>query len=137
MPFRMQVASNPDILLVKWWGRFSSAENTKYQKKLASLSGEDWQLPRFHDAREVSMDVEIQELHAAAQKDEPQDVEAENRIKSAILVSSDLDFGMMKILAAIYNHPELDIRIFRDMDEACQWLGLPSSGDPFKVMPTR
>ncbi len=53
----------------------------------------------------------------------------------AILTSSDLGFGMMRMLVLMRERPELVLNVFRDLEEAKAWLGLPAElGDPFEDM---
>ncbi len=55
--------------------------------------------------------------------------------KVAILASSDVGFGTMRMLASMRERPGLVLNVFRDLEEAKAWLGLPADlGDPFEDM---
>lgn len=43
-------------------------------------------------------------------------------LKAAVVVSTDVSFGMTQILRALVDRGSTDIRVFRDMEEAMSWL---------------
>ncbi len=43
-------------------------------------------------------------------------------LKAAVVVSTDVSFGMTQILRALVDRGSTDIRVFRDMEEAISWL---------------
>lgn len=51
--------------------------------------------------------------------------------RSAVLVSEDIDFGLMRMFEAMLLESDRPIRIFRERDRAVEWLELPHdySGD--------
>ena len=136
MPFVIKVDEDSTCLLTLWTGPFSSADNMSYNQALSRFSATQIALPRLHDAREVDFHVSVEEIHKtrplnSGNKD---DNEHTPRLHSAVLVRSDLDYGMMRIFSAIYNRPELDLRVFRELDKAKEWVGISAPGDPFETM---
>jgi hypothetical protein len=49
--------------------------------------------------------------------------------KAAVVVGSDLVFGLIRIFAAVYSRTETEVRPFRDMDGAMAWLGVRTLPD--------
>lgn len=80
------------------------------------------------------MDIEMDEIRKTKSSVSGKTENSENLIKSAVLVHGDLEYGMMRVFAALYQHPKLDIQVFRDLGKAASWLGLKFTGDPFEQM---
>ncbi len=84
--------------------------------------------------RLADVDVPASEIQSVAEAASPK-VTANTVRKVAILTSSDLGFGMMRMLALMRERPGLALNVFRDLEEAKAWLGLPADlGDPFEDM---
>ena len=134
MPFVLEVDKVSDCLLAQWSGPFSRKDNISYTKALSKLTAAELALPRLHDVREVIFDVETQEIYRTRKSNGKDNSEQSPKLRSAVLVNSDLEFGMMRIFAAVYNDPKLDVQIFRELEKAKEWLGVNQPGDPFKNM---
>ncbi len=82
----------------------------------------------------MDVDVPTSEVRKVATTPSPK-VDPDVVRKVAILASSDFGFGMMRMLALMRERPGLVLDVFRDLEEAKAWLGLPADlGDPFEDM---
>ena len=121
-------------IFVQWRGTFSRDEADAYSRDVAALPGfhEGWNF--FHDMRQANLRVPGDVVRNAARVERPPSLPKHIR-KGAILVSTDLAFGMMRMLATFRERPDLYLDVFRDLEEAKAWLGLPADiGDPFAEM---
>ncbi len=82
--------------------------------------------------------VDLRESRHAPKSDEIREVasimvnhhEQIGHSRSALVVASDLGYGLARMYQAIAEGSSIETHIFRDMDEARHWLGLPPlSGD--------
>lgn len=135
MPHSLRSNDNLGCVFVKWSGSFSAAEGAAYYREVARLDSYRRGASVFHDVRLVDADVPSGEIRAAAMAG-PNDADPSNVRKVAVLAPSDLTFGMMRMLAAMRERPGLVLNVFRDIDKAARWLGLPAAGlgDPFADM---
>lgn len=134
MPHILKSDDNLGCIFVKWTGSFSAAEGAAYYRAIAQLDGYRQGASVFHDVRLVDADVPSGEIRAVATAG-PKDADPSNVRKVAVLAPSDLTFGMMRMLAAMRERPGLVLNVFRDLDKAAEWLGLPTDfGDPFADM---
>ncbi len=93
---------------------------------------------RLHDLREVDVDFATSDLRALADSVEREreiTVDAERHArKEAVLVASDLGFGLGRMLSVFLEYqdrPERGYGVFRSFREAADWLGLPGDySDP-------
>jgi len=121
-------------IFVQWHGTFSRKGADAYSRDVAKLSGFHAGMNFFHDMRKADMKVSGSVIRDAARVESPPSNSGAVR-KGAILVSSDVGFGMMRMLATFRERPGLDLDVFRDLEEAKAWLGLPAEiGDPFVDM---
>ncbi len=134
MPFILKSDDTIGCIFIKWRGTFSAEEGFAQYREVGQLAGYQQGAHLFHDARLVDFNVPDSEIRKVAQPPPPQ---ANSNVvrKVATLVSSDLGFGMMRVLSAIRERHGLELRVFRDLEEAKAWLGLPADiGDPFEDM---
>ena len=90
----------------------------------------------LHDVREADFDVTTEEVRSlvsllgeAGSRPGP-----ERRL--AYLVSSDLNFGMVRMFEVLSEQSGVQIHVFRELVQAKAWLGLPATpDDPFDLMP--
>ena len=138
MPFILKVDKESKCLLILWSGPFSSRDNRSYNQDLSNLKATERALPRLHDVRDVDFDIPIKEIHRTrgSESGGKKNKELVQKLRSAVLVRSDRDFVMMRLFVAIYNHPELDLRVFRELDKAKEWVGMDLPGDPFDLLAT-
>jgi hypothetical protein len=46
-----------------------------------------------------------------------------NRVKSALVATRNLDYGMARMFELMMKHPNIEVRVFRDIPSAVEWLG--------------
>ncbi len=136
MPYILKSEDALGCIFIRWRGTFSYEEGAAHYREVAEFESFQQGSHLFHDARLVDVDVPTIEIHkvATATAASPT-VDPDVVRKVAILTSSDLGFGMMRMLALMRERPGLALNVFRDLEEAKAWLGLPVDlGDPFDDM---
>jgi hypothetical protein len=134
MPYILKSENALDCIFIRWSGTFSYEEGAAFYREIAGYESFQQGSHLFHDVRLADVDVPSSEIHSVATAASPK-VNANIVRKVAILTCSDLSFGMMRMLALIRERPGLVLNVFRDLDEAKAWLGLPADlGDPFEDM---
>ena len=134
MPYIIKSNDAHGCIFIKWCGPFSSEEGLAQYREIAELASFQQGAHLFHDARLVDFNVPNSEIRKVAEAPSPKVISNIVR-KVATLASSELGFGMMRTLAAIRERPGLELNVFRDLEEAKTWLGLPADlGDPFEDM---
>jgi hypothetical protein len=66
------------------------------------------------------MDVGFPEVLALAQR--RRETLVKNPIRSAIVTSTVVQYGMARMFQTLNDHPQITLRIFRDREEALAWL---------------
>lgn len=131
MPYRIKDDKELGCVFVRWRGTFSAQEGAAHYREVTERESYRGGGSVFHDCRLVNADVPMSEIEKVALSG-PHPTNTTNVRKVAILASSDLGFGMMRMLAALRERPGLILNVFRDLEEAKAWLGLPADiGDPF------
>jgi hypothetical protein len=134
MPYILKSDDALGCIFIRWRGTFSSEEGAAHYREIAGYESFQKGAHLFHDTRLVDVDVPTIEIHKVATAASPK-VDPDVVRKVAILTSSDFGFGMMRMLALMRERPELILDVFRDLEEAKAWLGLPAGlGDPFEDM---
>ncbi len=134
MPYILKSEDALGCIFIRWRGTFSYEEGAAHYREVAEFESFQQGSHLFHDVRLVNVDVPASEIQSVAKAVSPK-VTANTVRKVAILTSSDLGFGMMRMLALMRERPELVLNLFRDLEEAKAWLGLPAElGDPFEDM---
>lgn len=80
-------------------------------------------LPRFADATgitgaHIAFDEVVQLTQDRRNRSLARDV------RTAILVASDLAFGISRMYQALLDHPQVEMEVFRDRRRALAWLGV-------------
>ncbi len=134
MPYVIKSDEVLGCIFIKWSGTFSSEEGFSHYREIAKLVPFQQGSHLFHDVRLVDVNVPASEIRNVAESSSPE-VDSHSVRKVAILVSSGLGFGMMRMLATIRERPGLVLNVFHDLEEAKAWLGLSADlGDPFEDM---
>ncbi len=134
MPYILRSEDALGCIFIRWSGTFSYEEGAAYYREIAGYESFQQGSHLFHDIRLVDVNVPAVEIRKVATAASPK-VDANIVRKVAILTSSDFSFGMMRMLALMRERPELVLNVFRDIEEAKAWLGLPADlGDPFEDM---
>ncbi len=134
MPYILKSDDALGCIFIRWRGTFSSEEGAAHYREIAEYESFQQGSHLFHDVRLADVDVPASEIRNVATAASP-NVTAKTVRKVAILTSSDLGFGMMRMLSSMRERPGLVLNVFRDLEEAKAWLGLPADlGDPFEDM---
>lgn len=134
MPYILKSDPVLGCILVRWNGTFSSEEGAAYYREVMGYESYRNGANVFHDVRLVNVDVPSPEIHKVAMGG-PGNQGTSIARKVAILSSSNLGFGMMRMLGSMREQPGLTVNVFRDLEEAKAWLGFPMDiGDPFEDM---
>ncbi len=134
MPYILKNADALGCIFIRWSGTFSSEEGAAHYREISGYEIFQKGAHLFHDTRLVDVDVPTSEVQKVATAASPK-VGPDIVRKVAILASSDFGFGMMRMLASMRERPGLVLDVFRDLEEAKAWLGLPADpGDPFEDM---
>jgi hypothetical protein len=134
MPYIIKSDDALGCIFIRWSGIFSSEEGAAHYREVAGYESFQKGAHLFHDTRLVNVDVSTSEVQKVATAPSPI-VDLGVVRKVAILASSDFGFGMMRMLALMRARPGLVLDVFRDLEEAKAWLGLPADlGDPFEGM---
>lgn len=121
-------------IFVKWRGAFSYEEGAAYCREIQRHPAYHRAARLLHDARCLDAAVSADEVRNLAFSGH-EDAGAGDVRRIALLASSDLTFGMMRMFAAMRERPGLALHVFRDLRKAAEWLGLPADfGDPFADM---
>lgn len=123
-----------NCIFVKW-GRNPTLEDSRtYAEALGRLPAFHAGANMFNDLRGLAPDLPSSFFRRAARFGPTASVPA-NGQKLALLVSSDVSFGLMRIFATFRERPGLEVDVFDDLDLAKEWLDLPPEiGDPFASM---
>jgi len=122
---------DPDLgtLFARGIGRVTDAEMLAYAKQVAS----DHVLPAGHRQLMDLRRVETFDLTADGLRDVASifvRLERDpDQARVAIVVEADVGFGIARMYQAFRDESAVPLRVFRDLDEACSWLGLPP-GEP-------
>ncbi len=134
MPYIFKSEDALGCIFIRWRGTFSYEEGAAHYREIAEFESFQQGSHLFHDVRLADVDVPASEIQSVAKAASPK-VTANTVRKVAILTSSDLGFGMMRMLALMRERPGLVLNVFRDLEEAKAWLRLPADlGDPFEDM---
>ncbi len=134
MPYVLKSDNDLGCIFIRWRGTFSREEGAAHYREIAGLVSFQQGSHLFHDVRLVDVNVPASEIREVARAKSP-NVDSDNDRKVAVLAPSDLGFGMMRMLASVREHPGLTLNVFRDLEQAKAWLGLPADlGDPFEGM---
>jgi hypothetical protein len=124
MPYALQIDEDHRCVFIKWRGVFSVAEIQAFRNETAGNTSFRRCSRRFHDLRDVDLNVPTSEVQRIANVATPPDARQIAYI-GAILVASDVDFGIMRMFVTLYKSPIRVLNVFRVHDEAKAWLGLP------------
>jgi hypothetical protein len=103
-------------------GRFTADDVRAHRTAVRSDSAYGATLPRLVDCREMSTLLSTSDLKALAAEQQATQLETDVPGRYAILVTSDVAFGIARMYGAFVEDGLLDLRVFRDADEAMAWL---------------
>lgn len=83
----------------------------------------------FRNARLVVRAAEVRALAQFVMEGQP----SMPPPKVAIVTSRDVDFGLSRMYEVLREHPETEVRVFRDYEEAYAWVGAPKESPPAAI----
>ncbi len=120
----IQFGPEPDRVVVRMGGRLTFDEVAKaYQAMLDHpefRSGME-ALWRFEDVEGPGLSADEIRNFVSFQRDT---ISRRGPARVAIYVERDLDFGIVRVYEALVGAVHIDVRGFRDVDEAIRWLDL-------------
>ena len=116
--YRIDVARR--VVLSRAWGVFSAQDVFDHFTALAADPAFDpsfYQLIDLRDVEQVDLETSFIRRHALER------LFAGGALR-ALVVSSDIHYGLARMYGAYAEYASQNVRVFRDMHEAEQWLGL-------------
>jgi hypothetical protein len=123
--YQFEIHGTENIAVINWTGTFSRTTFIAFAKELEDHPGFHEGLDRLYDLRAANMEMDADEVRKITRRIQDNEVLHGDR-KVAIAVSNDLQFGLMRIYAAIADDTRANIKLFRSRSDACLWLGLPA-----------
>jgi len=134
-PWVISVDTSANCIFVKWSSNPKLTDVRTYFQELMRIPALAAGANVFNDVRALSPDLPTSFFRQAARlgPDAP-NTGAEQKL--ALLVSSDVGFGLMRVFATFRQRPGIEIEVFDSLEEAKAWLGLPAEigDDPFAAM---
>ena len=120
MPYSIQ--KTPDLIKVTYWGTLTNDDILKVSRDAIIIDGRIVNpVDRIEDMRKLeSIHLGFNELSRLAQS--LLTLQLPRVVKTAVLVSGPLQFGIARMFQTILHHPKMEIRIFPSEDEARRWL---------------
>lgn len=121
MPYRVQLRSDLDLVIVHCWDGVTQNEIETALAEMPRMDGFRPGLGMFVDFRNCTTAIgwwQIRFIAAFAREHEP----AWGISKWAIVVSSDVIYGLVRIYVALANRGDVESRVFRDAEAASAWL---------------
>lgn len=126
MPIEHRVDAEANLLVVVASGPVADEDLLKYARRIA----EDVSISAGHDELidlrgvEAGGEVTSPTLRRVASMFSAIDRTPE-RSRVALVANSDVAYGLSRMYQAFRSESPLDLRVFREMPEAREWLGLP------------
>ena len=119
-------------IFLKWSGVVTAYDMIAFQQKLAQDPDYRFGLNRLIDLRGAEIEAPSGEIDEMARENIEKHDASEGHRKGAMLVGSELQYGLVRMYGMLSDHTNTEVRPFRRLDEAVAWLGLPETlGDPF------
>ncbi len=117
----------------KWSGVFTVQDAIAFNREIVQDPNYRLGLNRFIDMRVANLEAPSDEIRKIAGDAISKRDAIEGHRKGAVLVDRNLEYGLMRMLGAMIDQTQSEVRPFRRLDEAMAWLGLPETlGDPFE-----
>ena len=116
--YRIDVARR--LVLSRAWGVFTAQDLLDHYNALAADPAFDpsfSQLVDLRDVEQVELDTSVIRRHALERL-------FGGGAQRALVVSSDMHYGLARMYGAFAEFASQNVKVFRDMHEAEQWLGL-------------
>lgn len=136
-PWVISVDESANCIFVKWSGSPALTDVRAYFQELISVPALAGGASVFNDLRALSTDLPTSFFRQAARLG-PDAPNLGPEQKLALLVSTEVGFGLMRIFATLRQRPGIAVDVFDSLEEAKAWLDLPAEiGDPFAAMEMR
>lgn len=122
MPIEFSISADCNCVFTRAWGVLTPAEVGEHMERLQADPGYSPDMPRLVDMRRLD-DV----FSMAALRKSVQDIRAFNQAhhpRIAVIVKSDLVFGMVRVIESLTNDEAGSYRAFRSLQEGVEWLGV-------------
>lgn len=120
MPIEIKIVDG--LLWITLRGAVTAKEFALHAAELARIEQESEISPaRFSDLSETTALPDYQTIALFA--DVRSRAKLKNKVKSALFAPSSFHFGMGRQYQELIRNPEIEVRVFRDKDEALKWLG--------------
>ena len=118
---RYKILHDQKIILSQWVGEASVEDVNQFLRTIRADPEYDPYYHTLNDIRQLRSLFEEKQSSIILQ--EINQLKREFRIKSASVVSSDVQFGIGRMYDVFHERINIDYRVFRDMESACEWLG--------------
>jgi len=120
MPFDVVMEGTRMFIRVR--GTVTAEELLDLVDQVAALESAQPTAPdRITDVTEVeAMNAGFPEMLGLAQRRRA--AELRNPIRSAVVTSNDVQYGMARMYQTLNDHPQITLRIFKSLSEATDWL---------------
>lgn len=126
MPIHQVVLKSCNLLYVRFEGNITAEEILAGRKDASNSSDFHLNLSQLVDLRNGSMEqVSASSLSAIGAS-----TIFNRAVKRAFVVGRDVDYGLLRMYGVFAEHHQQQIRIFRSLEEACEWLDIPISALP-------
>lgn len=121
MPITYRIFGAEPFVLSTALGNVSDADLLTHQRELMSDPKFDPSYPQLDDLRDADMEsVSADCIQTLARTH----VASRRPAKRALLVGSDVAYGLARMLQALREGSRPEIQVFRDVDQALGWLGV-------------
>ncbi len=125
-------------IFIKWSGVVGAHDFIAFNRGLVQDSDYRSGLNRLVDVRGLEVEASFDEIDEMARENINKRDASEGHRKVAVLVSSDLGYGLTRMLGSMADQTRTVAKPFRRLDKAAAWLGLPETiGDPFEELCVR
>ncbi len=136
MAHRYLIDSELDYIVVRYWDTVNRAEFDQVRRELEADPNFQPGMNRLWDQRDCEIELSHEDLVDLAEGWSSSNA-AHGKRRLAYLVAKDLSWGFNRVFEGYRHHPDVEWRLFRDFDEAKQWLPLPDEvPDPRELLPS-
>jgi hypothetical protein len=119
MPVSYRIFGSNDFVVSTALGRITDGELLDHQKSLLGDQDFDPSYPQLDDYRDADMDqVSTGCIQTLARTSGT----SRRRSKRALVVGSEIAYGLARMLQALREGSRQEIQVFRDLDRALGWL---------------
>ena len=131
MSYAFRIDEHHGCIFVKWRGLVTLADSEMFLRDVEASPYFRSGLHRLHDYRSADYTFTVADIRVALQETAMAG-ERHGFRKVAMLVPTDLAYGVSRMYQMLSNDASQDICSFRNLDDAMAWLDLPADiADPF------